>query len=147
MFGRPIIHLGLVGEMSMHNGKNTPRYWIEENEKGDQRMQGQSGFPSPGGLRGWSTRSSGRTVPRIWNEAASERIKIPRTATQGRGRLLLVHRAHGRLAGFLLRVTGRATPLPEDAFSPTRAAAQVSPSPFFLRVLAREEMASQAGSG
>lgn len=110
-------------------------------------MQGQSGFPSPRDLRGWPTRSSGGTVSGIWEEMDSERIKTPRTAVQGRGRSLLVHRAHGRLAGFLLRVTGRATPLPEDAFSPTRAAAQVSPSPFFLRVLAREEMASQAGRG
>lgn len=104
-------------------------------------MQGQSGFSSPRGLRGWPARSSGRTVPRIWEGAASERIETPRTAAQGRGRSLLVHRAHGLLAGFLLRVTGRATPLPEDAFSPTRAAAQVRPSPFFLRVLAREETA------
>lgn len=42
-------------------------------------------------------------------------------------------------------MTGQATPLLGDFFSPTRSLAQVTPSPFFLRVLAEEVTASQAG--
>lgn len=42
-FLRPIIHLDLVGEVRMHNGKNIPHYWMEENE--ERRVSG-------GGCRG-----------------------------------------------------------------------------------------------
>lgn len=108
--------------------------------RADSRLQGVCGGGPPALL---AERSLGSGRRRL----ASGSRPLGLQLSQGRGRSLLVRRAHGRLAGLLLRVTGRATPLPEDAFSPTRAAAQVSPSPFFLRVLAREEMAWQAGTG
>lgn len=73
--------------------------------------------------------------------------ETPRTAVLGRGRSLLVHQVPGRLAGFLLRLTGRATPLPE-ALSPLPGPGRkVSALLLFLQVLREEEPASQAGSG
>lgn len=58
VFWRSIIHLGLVGEVHMHNGKNNRHYWMEEN--GRRRLRRRSRFVPRGGLRGWRARSSGR---------------------------------------------------------------------------------------
>lgn len=68
-------------------------------------------------------------------------METTRTAAHGRGSSLLVHRAHGR------QCDKTRHPLRGDAFSPSRAPAQVSPSPLFLRVPAAEETASQTGPG
>lgn len=69
MFLRPIIHLGLVGEISMHNEKNTPHYWIQENEekrvsrgcrgRADSRLQEVCGGGPPA-LRAERSLGSGR---------------------------------------------------------------------------------------
>lgn len=70
-FLRQIIHLDLVGEVRMHNGKNITHCCTEENEErrvSRQRMQGQSGEVYGGGPPACS---SGRKVPGIWEEAAS----------------------------------------------------------------------------
>lgn len=148
MFWRPIIHLGLVGEMRMHNGKNTPRFWIEENEKGEQRMQGQSGFASPRGLRGWPTSSSGRTVPRIWEAPASERIKTPRTAAQSGSWQVVASPSSPRPARWVARACDRTGhPFAGGRFLPHQGRGAGQPLAFFLRVLAREEMAWQPGPG
>lgn len=47
MFLRSTIHLGLVGEMHMHNGKNTPHTTGRIEKESKKRMPGQSGFLSP----------------------------------------------------------------------------------------------------
>lgn len=80
-------------------------------------MQGQSGFSSPKR----PARSSGGLALAIREEAARERIETPRTAALGRGRSLLIHRAHGRLAGGPRACDRAGHPF---AFSPTRAAAR-----------------------
>lgn len=49
MFLRSIIHLDLVGEMRMHNGKIPPHYRMEK-EESNERMPRQSGFLPPRGL-------------------------------------------------------------------------------------------------
>lgn len=46
MFLRSTIHLGLVGEMHMHNGKKYPPHYRMKRES-NERMPGQSGFLSP----------------------------------------------------------------------------------------------------
>lgn len=56
MFLRSIIHLGLVREMSMHNGKNTPA--LQDGERGEQREDAGAEW-IPASLRSGSSRGAG----------------------------------------------------------------------------------------
>lgn len=106
-------------------------------------MQGQSGFLSPRGRWRWRARSSpSRNVLGVWEEVSGDQDTSDCSSESWQ--VVASPLSHGPLARFLLRVTGRATPFAGGAFSPTPAPAQVTPSPFFLRVPA-EETAPQAG--
>lgn len=65
MFLRSIIHLGLVEEVRMHNGKNNPHYCMEENEERRVREQdaGQSGLLPPRGCGGGTPALLGQRGP------------------------------------------------------------------------------------
>lgn len=82
MFLRSIIHLGLVGEMRMHNGKIPPHYRMEK-EESNERMPRQSGFLPPTGL----------VLAKELLAAASGSGQLPQ---QGRGRSSRVPRTHDR---------------------------------------------------
>lgn len=82
MFLRSIIHLGLVGEMRMHNGKIPPHYRMEK-EESNVRMPGQSGFLPPRRL----------VLAKELEAAASGSGQLP---LQGRGRSSRVPQAHDR---------------------------------------------------
>lgn len=79
---RSIIHLGLVGEMSMHNGKIPPHCRMEK-EESNERMPRQSGFLPPRGL----------VLAKELEAAASGSGQLP---LQGRGRSSRVPQAHDR---------------------------------------------------
>lgn len=79
---RSIIHLGLVGEMRMHNGKIPPHCRMEK-EESNERMPRPSGFLPPRGL----------VLAKELEAAASGSEQL---AMQGRGRSSRVPQAHDR---------------------------------------------------
>lgn len=142
MFRRSTIHLGLVGEVRMHNGKNNPHYWMEENGKGEQRTQGTAnsclrevcGGGAPSLLPAEKSLGSGKRW--LADQNTSER-------SSGSWQLV-ASPLSPPLAGFLLRVTGQATPLREMlSVDPGPGAGQ--PLAVLPSGPAEEETATQAG--
>lgn len=91
MFLRSTIHLGLVGEMHMHTGKNTPTLQDGEKKKkkkedSDERMPGQSGFLPPRDL----------VLAEELQAAASGSGQLRQQQLRGRGRSSRVPGAHDR---------------------------------------------------
>lgn len=129
----------------MHNGKNIPHSWTENNETRASRGCRAEQIPA-------SERSTGVARPPALLAERSlgtgRRRRADRDTsdcTSGSWQVVASPSSPRLLAGVRQRVTGPDTPLLGVAFSPTGSLAQVRPLPFFLRFLAEEKTASHAG--